>query len=225
MVKRLTLIVFMLMISISSVFSSNISIETQVGYLSEVVGFALTKDNFTSKVDNIQTAISLGETIKLNTDKDFNYVFSINYRISNKAKIIEKNESLKDTPLTSEFYQNSLYLFLGVERVFALANNFSLNLVTGIDSMYYFENKSEYYKPFVDTSKSSNLSFGIVSSVNLNYQIFNDMKISLGLNALYNPIVISEKFISVKEFADSNDSKFTANIQSINPTIGFVYSY
>lgn len=232
MLKKISILVLILTIFISAIFAESNSLfgeyskfryESKVGYSSQTFSIRIFPNTETRGVDINQKTISIDELIKYDSGNGFDYVLSGGARFPFKASFNIYNIG-DDQPLTSSSFQNSLNLFFGIEKEFDFSNNLSLNLAFGVDTLYLFEDESLYYYPLEADKEAKISTYGFGGSLKVNYIILNNMKINIGINFIYNPLVFGETINVIREMSNTQSVKYYGIFYSINPTIGISYS-
>ena len=230
--KKLLVLLSVLLVSVASVFAasnhsskndSKVKFETQVGYSTDVIKFSIGNDSTFYKIT--QGSISVGEKVTLYTDSVVNfttaatYNFAVNGEVS--SKIIDNSVNVSDRD--SDLYQNSLNCFIGVEKTFLIGEDLTANVAIGPNFIYFF-NSNNYNSTSIFKYDSSYYAYGVEGIVNLNYKLTPSMKLTLGVNASYDPFCGGDMIDDIKETTGFFLSDYADNAYSINPTIGFIYS-
>lgn len=224
MKKIILLFVVIMMATVTSVFgnsTSRISFESQVGFSQDSYGYSFINSTTSSSIIQ-NNSVSIGENVKYNFGNGLNFVVSGSYSNSISSDYISKYDETYSSELKDTEAQDSLRLFIGLEKEFDLTDNLSLNIASGINSLYFFDNISMYFVPLDSAIDSSNISYGFMGYLNLEYKIQNNLKFSVGISALYNPILSSE-FAKVIDILKSEGDKVTLYAYSVNPTFGITY--
>lgn len=230
MIKRIFLLEVLMIVFVSSVFAnsnSKLSYESRVGFSSDKITYKLLDENDSTKDLTFkfeQSSISISENIKYDSDYGYNYIANARINFPFSVNFDLYSLETKNIPLDSSFFQKSINIFLGVEKVFDFSSNVSLDFVTGVDGTYFFDNKSENSYIFEsDKISSSILSFGIFASLDFIYNINSDLKFTLGLNTSYNPILYGEVVSGLKLLTEIEPVIYKGSFYSINPYIGIGY--
>lgn len=233
MIKKILLLVLTIIILTTPVFANNesvfgenskLSYESKIGFSKESNKLIMENSLGFYQTQFVQNSVSLAQSVKYDSGNEFNYVFSGVFRIPTSSYYMTSRNPKVKYPMESDSFQKSINLFFGVDKEFELIDNLSLTLVAGIDGIYFVENESAYYNSFDKEVSSYNYSFGYTGAINLDYRILNNMKLSMGISILYNPLMFSEISNAYNEISKSEDFTFSDNLVSINPTIGIVYS-
>lgn len=231
MIKKIFLLELLIVVFVSSVFAnsnSKLSYESRVGFSSDKFIYKIINDNDSTKNLTFkfeQSSISISENIKYDSDYGYNYIANAKINFPFNANIDVYALETKNNPLDSSFFQKSINIFLGVEKVFDFSSNVSLDFVSGVDGTYFFDNKSENSYIFESEKVASSiLSFGIFAALDLIYNINNDFKFTLGLNTSYNPLIYGEVVSGLKLLAEKESVIYKGSSYSINPYIGIGYS-
>lgn len=233
MTKKIILLLLTIIISTTPVFANNdsvfgdnskLSYESKIGFSKESVSLQMENSSAFYKTQIVQNSVSLSQTIKYDSENEYNYVLSGVFRIPAYSYYITSRYPTKKYPMKEDSFQKSINLFFGVDKEFELIDNLSLTLVAGIDGIYFFENESAFYGSFEKETSSYNYSFGYTGAINLDYRVLNKMKLSIGISIIYNPLIYSEISNAYNKIAKGDDFSFSDNFLAINPTIGIVYS-
>lgn len=224
MIKKLLFLILML-ITTSSIYASNnskFSFETQIGFSSEKISYSFVNQK-TSLHFVKQNSNYIGEKVKYNYADKLNLVLLASYRFCNYSQYISMQNPDTIFSLEKSFNQNSLSLFVGIEREFDIVDNLTLTLESGINTFYFYENESRIFIFVGNFNDSALITYGFSASMNLYYNVHDNLKVSLGFNALYNPIVKGKGYDYYKSYTENLDGTLNVYVSSFTPSIGITY--
>lgn len=225
MKKKLFMLLCVISLSLATVFATSsftnkqdsiASFETQVGYSTNALNYKVEGNSNSFSVEENQKALSLGEKVTLYTNFNTNFITAATFNFTLDGKNITKIdlagiETNTTVDLNSDEYQNNLNFFIGVEKTFISSKGFTADVAIGPNFMYFFENSDD---------NTSYYAYGIEGIINLNYTLTPEMKVTLGLNASYDPFCGGDR---IDQENNPLLGEYSDYVYSITPKIGFVY--
>ena len=231
MYKKVLVLLIVISILMTSVFAtssnlivqdSKVSLETQVGYSTDVRKFQFKNDSSLYSIKTNQHAFSIGEKLTFYTDLGVKFTTSATFNFVIDAAFQE--DKLKDSvTLSSGFYQNSFKFFLGATKDFFISEEVSINVALGPNIIYYFDNSDINNFVVSHDSDSSFYTYGFEGNVNFNYKLSSAIRLTLGVSVSYNPICFGGMIDELKYISEETSKDYTDYVYSITPTIGLVY--
>lgn len=193
--------------------------ETLVGFSTNILNYRVEDNSNYIEAESSQMGLLLAEKITYYSDSNYNLTTSIGVNLTSYAQaFVESNENSFNTGLSdieSEYYQNSLNLFIGIEKSSSINKALSSSLSIGPNFQYVFEN---------DDEDSSYYSYGIEGFADICYKISPTSTFNFGINATFNPFIGGDYVEDLKAINSLFDIDYTLYSYSVTPVISFSFS-